>query len=57
MSRLWFACEQPERPPDAYVMWHYGEECCHLKAEVQGRRFPDDPNVARLVSLWGGTGA
>lgn len=23
MKRLWWACEYPERPPDALVTWHY----------------------------------
>jgi hypothetical protein len=49
---MWFACEQPERPPDAKVVWHY---CCcapcRVKAEAQARRFPDDPHVAWLVDV------
>jgi hypothetical protein len=50
MSNLWYACEQPEREPDAFVRWHY-EHCatCQFKAEVQQRLHPDDPHVTWLV--------
>jgi len=57
MAGLWWACEKPECPPDAFVRWHY-EGCggCRLKAEVQARRFPDDPHVAWLVEQVGAAG-
>lgn len=52
----WMACEQPERPPDPLVVWHYicdGDVCrgCSLKAGVQLRRFPDDPHVRWLAGM------
>jgi hypothetical protein len=45
----WFACEQPERPTNAAVMWHY-EDClgCDIKADMLSRLYPDDPHVAWL---------
>lgn len=48
----WFACEEPERPPDPYVVWHY-HSCrgCLVKIEAQERRFPDDSHVRLLADL------
>jgi hypothetical protein len=62
MSKFWAACDEPERPPDAWVVWHYaaamptGEPCrgCAFKAQIQLRRFPDDPKVGWLVGMIGG---
>lgn len=32
-ARLWYACEQAERPPDPFVVWHYrGCKPCSWKA-------------------------
>lgn len=53
-TRHWFACEQPERRPDALVRWHYdGEGCigCRVKAIAQQRQFPDDPHVAWVAMM------
>lgn len=54
----WHACEQPERPPDGAVFWHYrvgGRICkgCAFKAAVQQHRYPDDPHVRWLVGMVG----
>lgn len=45
----WYACENPERPNDPHIMWHY-EPChgCHVAALAALRRWPDDLTV-RLV--------
>ena len=56
MSDLWFACEQPERQPDAYVMWHYSGpdgscSTCAFKASVQQHLFPDSTHVRWLVGM------
>ncbi len=49
---LWVACQQPERPPDAFVVWHYeGCDRCRFKAEIQVRLFPDDPHVCWLLGV------
>lgn len=51
---LWLACAQPERPPDAFVVWHYeGCERCQFKALVQQARFPDDTHVTWLCRTMG----
>lgn len=39
MTPLWFACSEPERPTDPYVIWHYATDeghCapCLLKHEA-----------------------
>lgn len=49
IAASWLACEHPERPPDAFVRWHY-DECrgCDIKLDVQVARFPDDPHVRWL---------
>jgi hypothetical protein len=58
VSPLWFACEEAERPPDPYVMWHY-RDCagCALKASVIEHMHPNDPSVEKLKRLmgWGET--
>lgn len=45
----WFACEEPERPTDAWVMWHY-HECvaCQMKAEMMAVLYPDDTHIGWL---------
>lgn len=51
MTRLWIACHELERPPDAYVVWHYdGCRACLAKARNQLRLFPSDLSVAWLIS-------
>jgi hypothetical protein len=30
---LWWACAEPERPPDPYIMWKQGCRACLVKAE------------------------
>ncbi len=55
---LWYACEQPERPTDPYVIWHYREPektCrgCQFKAMLVLRQYPDDPHVDVLVGAVG----
>jgi hypothetical protein len=55
-GRLWLACGEPERPPDAYVVWHaYGQPCapCRVKAEALRRQYPDDPHVHWLHDVVG----
>lgn len=60
MSAAWFACEEPERPTDPYVVWHYGFNlgswclACHVKADALARQHPDDGSVAWLVEAVGG---
>ena len=48
-AALWFACTEPERPTDAYVVWHY-EGCigCDIKTDMLVALHPDDPHVAWL---------
>jgi hypothetical protein len=48
-NRPWFACDEPERPTDAHVLWHY-RDCmgCLLKAQMLAHLYPDDPHVAWL---------
>lgn len=43
----WYACTEPERPPDAAICWHY-HNChgCKVKADAPPRQYPDDPHVA-----------
>lgn len=48
-SGLWFACEQPERPTDPFVMFHYdGCRACRLVVDMLVRMHPDDSHVAWL---------
>jgi hypothetical protein len=48
----WVACAEPERPVDAYVLWHYeGCNACLLKAQMQQRLYPDGLGVDWLVNL------
>lgn len=48
----WVACEEPERPPDAFVRWHYNAcRGCLIKAQAQQQRFPDDIHVRHLVEM------
>lgn len=51
----WFACENPERPTDPYVRWHY-RECtgCRVKAEALSHMHPSNTHVAWLVGLMAG---
>lgn len=52
MDMLWWACEQLERPPDPYVMWHYVDcPTCRFKADIQAQRFPDDGHVKWLIGM------
>ena len=45
----WFACEEPERPTDASVRWHYeGCKACRIKADALEWHYPDDPHVQWL---------
>jgi hypothetical protein len=46
MSGLWFACDEPERPTDPWVQWHYGL-CtgCRVKSEALALQHPDDEHV------------
>jgi hypothetical protein len=57
MNAPWFACEEPERPTDAAVLWHYayGDDCrgCRLKAEMVLRQWPDDTHVQWLAARLG----
>lgn len=32
--RLWWACSEPERPPDPFVLWDYDCSACRVKARV-----------------------
>ena len=58
-AEFWYACEQPERPPDPYVLWHYDDPrtgpCagCAFKAHVQSMRFPESTHVEWLVGAVG----
>lgn len=46
---LWFACAEPERPTDAFVMWHYrGCRACSIKVDVLSAMYPADTHVAWL---------
>lgn len=46
MAREWYACSEPERPTDAYVLWHYsGCVACRFKADALVRQYEDDPHV------------
>lgn len=50
----WVACAEAERPPDAYVKWHYdGCDKCVLKAKGQLVRFPDSQPVRNLLAIMG----
>lgn len=51
-SSEWYACEEPERPTDGHVRWHYdlpagAGPCngCRIKAEMLLREYPDDTSV------------
>lgn len=50
----WWACEHPERPTDALVVWHY-DDCipCAIKAEALARQHPDDASVRWLIERMG----
>lgn len=52
MSLTWFACSEPERPTDAYVIWHYGDDgpCrgCQIKLAMVAHHHPDADGVAWL---------
>lgn len=51
-TRAWLPCEHPERPNDAYMIWHVGGcHGCHVAALASMRRWPDDPHVRRVVTL------
>jgi len=51
-SSHWFACEEPERPTDVWVRWHYVDcAACRIKADALQRLHPDDSNVAWLVDI------
>lgn len=43
MSADWFACEEPERPTDAWVLWHYAGELFDLP------RWPTEPDRDRTL--------
>ena len=46
----WYACEQPERPTDPLVVWHYTDcQACRLKVELLDRLYPDDPHIKWLI--------
>ena len=51
----WFACDEPERPTDGSVRWHYAFEgpCvgCQVKASALAQMYPDDPHVVWLVGM------
>lgn len=51
-SRTWWACEEPERPTDPYVRWHY-RDClgCRVKGQALAMQHPDDPHVAWLNGI------
>jgi|JI10StandDraft_1071094.scaffolds.fasta_scaffold1102419_2 hypothetical protein len=51
-SRLWFACEHPERENDAWILWH-SHNCrgCALKAEATKRIYFDDLTLNDLSIL------
>ena len=52
----WFPCENPERPTDANVLWHYdGRDClgCRVTAKALKLRDPDDPHVDWLADMMG----
>lgn len=45
----WYACHEPNRPNDAFIVWHYVDcEGCRSRAAFMGIVWPDDPNVAWL---------
>lgn len=50
----WYACTEPERPTDAFVMWHY-HDCmaCRIKASALAWQYPDDPHVQWLDKIMG----
>jgi hypothetical protein len=56
-AESWFACEEPERPTDPYVLWHYavGDDCagCRLKAKLLLIQRPDDTHVQWLADRLG----
>lgn len=39
----WYACSEPERPTDPYVVWHY-DDCpaCRIKAQVVLNKMQQD---------------
>lgn len=43
----WFACDDPERPPDEWTYWHVAADCvpCAKKMTVELGRSPDDEFV------------
>lgn len=46
----WYPCENPERPNDAAMRWHYRDcRSCHVAAIATQRRHPDDHSVAWVV--------
>lgn len=54
MSDLWWACVHPERPPDAFVMWHYHDcKICGWKAAftIQQNEGPAIDALARLMGI------
>jgi hypothetical protein len=54
---LWWACEEPERPPDPYIMWKDDCPACLLKARVTvAGGGPGVDILARHLNL-GGTDA
>lgn len=49
---FWWACHQPERPPDPYVMWHYRDcPACKVKIAAVAMQHGDDPHVLHLNDL------
>lgn len=46
----WYACEEPERPTDAHVRWHYdGCRPCAVKADALRSQYPEDEHVVVLA--------
>lgn len=50
---LWWACAEPERPPDPYILWKQGCRACLLKAETTIAA--GGPGVDALAHLMGVT--
>ena len=54
MTRLWRACDEPERPTDPYVTWCVGEcQACAIKLGVVLNQLdptsPDDQTQTRVA--------
>lgn len=48
----WYPCQHPERPNDAYIVWHFAScHGCHVSAIATAARNPGDPHCLTIVGL------